>query len=331
MDFSTVPEDSAANKVNMLSTCPPQEIPASNDNTTTPAFPQDNVPKTAACLAGTKCITPPDVHVKVYYPCAQRYQYPVLFNPCETVQQGEHDQVRKMTLAQAQDFCKKLVPVYGSPKVSGHVRRWLLNWWHWCCDDKRIAHDGPTWQVILPTHMPKDMERGPLVNLTISMNAVICTKANEIQNKHLCELRSKDMKPQGEGDLGFHVRPLFRALFILFHKAYDKVDLRRDNPQELPVIVVLTGHTMGLSAPISLESLKPSIISRVTNRAVEVPLGAAIRFVQFLARREANSRLPKEADSKKPASEENSEDLDWVNVEMPAKEVDEEDDSCVLV
>lgn len=207
-------------------------------------------------------------------------------------------------------FWNKSFPVYniGGDKVMRHLLEILLVVLHrylyrrWFRPYRsNIEHDQFIAKVMTIHGQADTHDDALLVRLATSMNKAVCARVDETW--HAADEAARDPSPEtstcvealgfmGMGRLGhlkyYSLRPLFRAVIIVI-RGRDYGNCKRISKiEQMPVMVILTGHTAGLSAPISFDQMadKADVVEYEDGQAASTTLETAVNFMMALEARE---------------------------------------------
>lgn len=229
------------------------------------------------------------------------------------------DDLYPMGIYSADDFCNKTAPFYVmsvGTMILAHIFQWLYDRWlvPWRSDIEWGQFVAKIITVAYPDRTRTDVTESSeqIVNRIIKLNSLMCQQAETTRQEIIDEENPRT-------DIGHHKRiprdrtpaevqraqeffilqPLFRAISLFasdpcghFDTAIVKGSKRIS---QLPVYIIRTGVTDGLSAPITLESISMAgqdvaadIIreSDGTVKAVRTSLEVAYNFLRCLEQRE---------------------------------------------
>ncbi|CAH0055869.1 unnamed protein product [Clonostachys solani] len=220
-----------------------------------------------------------------YKPCAAN----AIGESCRNSFHDFHQDISAIEGWTAEAMCNKTVPIYvtasGSKDMFGanpflefdrYVSQSLFFWLYsrWFRPYRRA-------------HLAPGMEPNALARDIVSMHKAICSQVDSMAgrpkpNHHWIPLDERDVYC----DSRVHVmQPIFRALVIIFPS--QNCSLFNPDFGAIPVFLVLTGVTEGLSEPITFESLGTKAECRwFSDTLIQLPLEDAIMFVEKVGARE---------------------------------------------
>ncbi|CAG9983857.1 unnamed protein product [Clonostachys byssicola] len=234
-----------------------------------------------------------------YKPCTVN----AIGESCQTPFHDFHQDISAMEGWIAEAMCNKTVPIYvtapGSKDMFGahpsrefdrHISTSLFFWLY----SRRfrpyrsnvefgrfIAHP------IHPAHLTPGLEPNALAQDVVSMHKAICSQVDSLVGKHKPKWA---WAPHDDRDVYcdprvYLLQPIFRALVMIFPS--QDCNLFNANFTTIPVFLVLTGVTEGLSEPITFEFLDTKVeCQRFSDTLIQLPLEDAILFVEKVEARE---------------------------------------------
>lgn len=228
----------------------------------------------------------------------------------------EPDQLHQMSISEVEDFCNKSAPVYlyfrrpfdpcklSLLRTAIHnytYRRWFRPYQSEI-EFKRFLTKTVT---VNSEHLRKNTNS--VIDHVLSIHNAICEQVKSAQDRARngeqvkttfrtgYVQRVSPSEPESIRGPGYPIhnpelfilQPLFQAVaIIVLGEDYDHTN--RDSEQ-IPVLIVLTGVTTGLSAPITFEPIVHKVMSFIQDNAVQTTLGTAITFLLDLETREIAS------------------------------------------
>jgi hypothetical protein len=214
---------------------------------------------------------------------------------CYELLATEPNQLHQMAINEVETFCNKSAPIYiylRRPfdsfkmcllRVAIHnytYRRWFRPYQSEI-EFKRFLTKTA---VVNSVHFKTDTNS--VIDHVLSIHDAICEQVKSAQDK----ARNSDKVKRHGSSSPIHnpelyiLQPLFQAVAIIV-MADDYDHTNRDSGQ-IPVLIVLTGVTTGLSAPITFEPIAHKIRSFIKDNAVQTTLETAITFLLGLENRE---------------------------------------------
>ncbi|KAM5363912.1 hypothetical protein ACJZ2D_011764 [Fusarium nematophilum] len=188
------------------------------------------------------------------------------------------------------DFRNKTVPIYilksntvGQVLILMVLQNYLYRRW-FSPYRTDIEYDQFIAKVLYCSKQPDTQGEEAAVDLAMSMHNTIC-------------LRLDNTVPYSEPLLEqyYEIRPLFRAIAIIIQGKDYPSCAAVSRVAEISVLIILTGQTDGLSAPITFDSIADGaeILTLGGKTAARTSLGTAIGFVMGLEEREDAAFGPK--------------------------------------
>ncbi|KAI1318284.1 hypothetical protein F5Y16DRAFT_414462 [Xylariaceae sp. FL0255] len=203
-----------------------------------------------------------------------------------------------MDLIDFHDTCNKTVPIYILAGKSALLLNTVLHnyiYRKWFRPYRsEIEYDRFFCKFIIAGSLPKEIRLSHSTTATmISINKDVCAETDKARFKYdqllvnggLCLPWSTESLKENQ----FYIlQPLFRAILILV-SSWDYQLEDSSTVGTIPVYLVLTGITDGLSAPITFESISGKIDTDVGDMpgTVKTTLETAVNFVMGLEAREA--------------------------------------------
>lgn len=172
------------------------------------------------------------------------------------------DQLDPIPHDEAKDYWNKSVPIYILPGDGTHCKPYsiplsLLNYLYkrWFRPYRSDIEYGQfIAKVIYAPNWTGRNTGSAVVNLVTTLNKSICSKLDEARQslegkRHGSYMEEKNRLPH------YHIRPLFKAIAIAVCGEDYNFQVMTTKIRRMPALVVLTGHTEGLSAPITFDSI----------------------------------------------------------------------------
>ncbi|KAI1395483.1 hypothetical protein F4819DRAFT_505556 [Hypoxylon fuscum] len=209
------------------------------------------------------------------------------------------DRLPEMNIIDFCDTCNKSVPIYilpGDcylPRIVLHnyvYRRWFRPY------RSEIEHQRFLCKFITPQDLPNEYPPShSTISTVVSLNRAICAEVEKTRRRFdkllVSDRQAVPRSSMMMDETRFHIlQPLFRAILILIpSQNYHHEDSGAIG--RLPVLLVLTGVTDGLSAPITFDSIANNIEGYAEEKpeTVKTTLKTAIDFVLDLEAREATA------------------------------------------
>jgi hypothetical protein len=204
-----------------------------------------------------------------------------------------HDQLRQMSIKDAEKFCNKSVPIYiyeasSSPHyqlsllyIALHnyiYRKWFRPY------QSEIEFNRFLTKVAIVNSIGMKTTTHFVIDHVLFLHKGIVEQIKSAQDKAKNAFRSLSEAYTIQNPESFVLQPLFQAMAIIILS--DDYDHTTPDIRQIPVLIVLTDVTDGLSAPITFEPILDRITSVIQDNAIQTTLETAITFILDLENRE---------------------------------------------